>query len=324
MRKALVTEASGFIGRHLCHTLKQQGWHVTALARQKCDIECDVLVTGDLSGILPLDLCKGIDSVFHLAGIAHAFGLSAEEQSLYQQVNVDGTRHLLELVNESEVERVVYFSSIKAMGEVGQECVDETVLSDDNDAYGLSKLEAERLVLEFGQKTNRHVVCLRPCLVYGPGLKGNLLKMLSAIDRGRFPPIAPKNQKRSMVSIYDLVSLAIQVVDQEKANQQVFIVSDGEHYNTRRIHIAMCEGLQIKAPRYSLPNWLMFLFAKVGDFLKFIIRRNVPFDSVMWKRLNESACYKSDKLKDVLSWQASQTLESVISDIVSEYKSLQK
>ena len=129
----------------------------------------------------------GVDTVFHLAGKAHALSEVRKDEADYFSINVDGTRNVLEGVAAGEVRKVV-FSSVKAMGEESLACLDESVEARPTTAYGRSKLEAEQLALEYGQRAGLHVVCLRLPLVYGPGNKGNLFRMISAIDRGLFPP----------------------------------------------------------------------------------------------------------------------------------------
>ena len=123
MRRAQVTGATGFIGKQLCQTLQAKGVHVTALGRAQQHGPWDMFKTGDIAGILPLDLCAGIDTVFHLAGVAHAMKLPKSEEGIYQRVNVDGTSHLLDLIRESDVNSLVYFSSIKAMADPGERCL---------------------------------------------------------------------------------------------------------------------------------------------------------------------------------------------------------
>ena len=316
MRRALVTGATGFIGRQLCQTLQSKGVHVTALGREQQTGPWDVFKTGDIAGILPLDLCENIDTVFHLAGIAHAMKMPKSEQGCYQRVNVDGTSHLLELIRESEIKSLVYFSSIKAMADPGEECVDETFLEKPDDLYGRSKREAEEAVLAFGQRYGFHVSILRPTLVYGPSPKGNLARMIKAIQAGRFPPLNISSNRRSMVSVTDLIQAAMLVANHEHAKEQVYIVSDGQTYSTQDIYRAMCRALNTNPPRWSLPVWPLSLLARIGDGIGQLMGRPFAFNSEALRRLVGSACYRNDKLCS-LGWQPSQTLPDVLPEMVA-------
>lgn len=316
LQRALVTGATGFIGRQLCQTLQNNGVHVTALGRVAEDGPWDVFRSGDIAGILPLDLCEHIDVVFHLAGIAHAMKMPKSEEGIYQRVNVQGTAHLLDLIRESEVNALVYFSSIKAMADPGEACVDEGFLAKPTDPYGASKREAEEHVLAFGQCYGFHVSVLRPTLVYGPAPKGNLARMLSAIRAGRFPPLNIQTNKRSMVSVQDLINAAIIVAGHAQANGQVYIVSDGQAYSTRDIYLAMCRALNKKPPCWSLPIWPLSILATVGDAIGRLRGRPFVFNSEALRRLIGSACYRNIKLC-ALGWQPTQTLQDVLPEMVA-------
>lgn len=312
----LVTGATGFIGRQLCQHLKQSGHVVVASGRTAQDGPWDSFKPGDLAGILPGDLCDGIDVVYHLAGVAHAMQMARSQQDIYQRVNVDGTRHLLELVRESEVKSLVYFSSIKAMADPGNDCVDETFTEAPTDLYGLSKLHAEQNVLDLGRQSGFHVCCLRPTLVYGPNPKGNIMRMLSAIRRGRFPVFPEFNNRRSMVSVDDLVEAAALVANDPAANGQTYIVSDGQDYSTRRIYELMSTALKRPVPRYNWPVWPFHILAKLGDLAGKMAGRPFGFNSEAWHRLRGSACYQSDKLRHELGWRPQDTLETVLPAMV--------
>ncbi|WP_295884172.1 NAD-dependent epimerase/dehydratase family protein, partial [uncultured Thiohalocapsa sp.] len=202
----LVTGAGGFVGTALCRRLRADGHRVRALLRQPADGPWDERLTCDLgTDPLPVGLMDGIDGVFHLAGIAHVQDVAGISDAVYKQVNVAGTAALLDAAVTAGVRGFVYFSSIKAAAEPGERCVDETWDAWPADAYGRSKREAEALVLRAGREQGLHVCNLRPCLVYGPGVKGNLARLIEAVDRGRFPPLPELGNRRSMVGLDDLI-----------------------------------------------------------------------------------------------------------------------
>ena len=278
-KSVLVTGASGFIGRRLCTVLQEQGHHVVALGRHPQTGPWDEFRQGDLAGNLPKDVCDGIDSVFHLAGFAHAMRLPRGQQGIYQQINVEGTRALLARVRDSQVKRLVYFSSIKAMADPGEDCVDERFTQPPSDAYGLSKLNAEQAVLAFGVEHAVHVCCLRPTLVYGRNPKGNIQRMLQAIRQGRFPPLPRIDNRRSMISVNDLVAAALLASELPQANGKVYVA---------------------------------------GDAIGALSVRPAPFSSETLQRLFGSACYKNDRIVNELQWSARDSLEDVLPDMLAE------
>src|SRR2546426_7006349 len=155
------------------------------------------------------EVAAGCDIVYTLAGKAHALKEVRGDEDVYRAINTEGTRHVLEGAVAIGARAFVLFSSVKAMGEGGSRCLDESFDGQPETPYGRSKLEAERAVLEIGRRTGIHVTCLRFPLVYGPGDKGNLFRMIAAIDRGVFPPLPELGNRRSMVHVVDAVRAAV-------------------------------------------------------------------------------------------------------------------
>ena len=203
-----VTGAAGFLGRPLISRLLAEGVPVRCLCRPGAAggvppgtqaFEAALWDAGGLASGL-----RGCGTILHLAGKAHDLGLPDESE--FRHVNVEGTRMLLQAAQQAEVRTFIFVSSVKAMGEGGDLCLDEDAPAVPRSSYGVSKLEAERLVLEMGSKAGMHVTVLRLPLVYGQGLKGNLRAMLDAVKRGTFPPPPRIRNRRSLVSTEDVVN----------------------------------------------------------------------------------------------------------------------
>ncbi len=259
----------------------------------------------------------GVDGVFHLANVAHR-RLRGRQADAYWRIDVDGTEALLQAAVKSGVGRFVYFSSVKAMGDPGEEAVDETwnLLPEDRD--GLSKRAAEQRVLAAGEESGMHVCILRPTAVYGPGLdRGNLFRMLQALGRRRFPPIPEFGNRRSLVSLDDLVSAAWLAMDCPAANGRTYIVADGVEYSTRALYVAMCSALGIRVPSWCIPIGVLRLGAIVGDMLEYLSGCCMPFNSNAFLRLSGSACYRAERISVELGWQPEQNFFEVLPEIVS-------
>lgn len=310
MKRILVTGASGFIGRYLCAQLKQRGMYVRILSRRQLRGDWDECCVADLAtDDLPDNLLHGIDTIFHLAGYAHA--MASETDQRHWHTTVTGTEKLLALLDNSNVERIVYLSSIKAMGDPHNDCVDESFTLAPRDSYGRARQTAEQHILASAARHRLHACVLRPCLVYGNGVKGNLRAMVVAVRKGWFPPLAETNNRRSMVSVDDLVAAMLLVAENRRADGKIYIVADNEHYSTRRIYNIILAQLGKQSPRWNFPiSWLKLL-ASVGDLLYRFLRIRLPLNSEIRQRLLGSACYSSVKLQKELGWQPTQTLADV-------------
>lgn len=260
-------------------------------------------------------LLKGCETVFHLAGKAHDFG--QPDSSEFQSVNVEGTRSLLEAAERAGARVFVFVSSVKAMGEGGDECLDEGSLAFPRSPYGVSKLEAERLVLETGLRTGMHVSVLRLPLVYGPGLKGNLRAMLLAIRRGSFPPPPRLANRRSLTSVEDVSSAILLAATNPVAAGRTYIVTDGHPYSSRGIYDAMREALGLPPRAWAIPLWLLRAAAGAGDVASRVARRPMPLGRDVLSKLVGSAWYSNERIRRELGFEPATDLSAALPAIVS-------
>jgi UDP-glucose 4-epimerase len=317
-RRYLVTGAQGFIATALCCSLQARGHLVRAVIRHPGQGHWDESIHCDLGAKpLPAELMDGVDGVFHLAGIAHVQDIAGVPDAVYQRINVDATSALLDSAARRGVKGFVYFSSIKAAADPGPHCVDESWDAAPSDAYGRSKREAEQRVLAVGRATGMHVCNLRPCLVYGPGVKGNLARMIDAIERGVFPPLPEFNNRRSMVGLNDLIEAAWLAMNRREANGRTYIVSDGEPYSTRALFVAISRALGKPVPGWSIPSVVLRAGAAAGDLAARITDRPMPFSSAVLDRLRGSACYRSEQIRRQLGWQPRQTFADALPAIIA-------
>lgn len=313
----LVTGASGFIGKALCARIRQHGHRVKALLHTEASGPWDEFVSWDLCrSPLPEQLMTGVDGVFHCAGAAHFRGLSQQQQSALWQLNVDATGKLLDSAASSGVKRLVYFSSVQAAGKPGASCASESWQAVPDNLYGESKLAAEGLVQAIGQKYPMHTCILRPTLVYGPGVKGNLERMLRAIARGRMPPLPDSGMQRSMVALDNVVDAAWLAMNRDEANQRTYILCDATPYSTRQIYEAIHRALHRPLPRFTLPLSLFSLAGHIGDLGNKVSDNAMPWDSAAYERLFGNACYSAARLENELHWQPRSNFEQVLPSMI--------
>lgn len=319
INRCLVTGASGFVGRSLCSRLRNAGVHVRGMARRPAEGPWDEFIHFDLrQPVLDPALLSGVDTVFHLAGRAHVDTDSEADVAAHRILNTEGTRTILQAALTAGVQRFIYFSSVKAVGDPGEHLIDETFDDAPSGAYGRSKRAAESLVLDDDVQRRMHVVVLRPSLVYGPHMKGNLYTMLESIRNRRFPPIPDVGNRRSMVHVDDVAAAAMLAAVSPQAQGRVFILTDGQAYSSRRIYVAMCCALGREPPPWHVPAAVLRAAAVTGDFARAVGIHGWPLDSSAYRRLMGSAWYDSTRIRDELGWSSDRILEDALSAIGAE------
>ena len=254
--KVVVTGATGFIGSHLAPSLVGAGYEITGIVEtgmEKADAGI-CLFPADVSsgkGISP-ELFKA-DVVVHLAARNHVIKETASDPlAEYRRVNVEGTRNVVRAAATAGANLFVHLSSVKAVSEESRDILDEESPCEPKTPYGISKLESEQVVVEEASKADMRAVILRLPMVYGPGNKGNLPRMIRWADRGLpFPLVQPDNL-RSMVYVGNVVAAVIALLENyfsESAAQRTYIVKDDSDCSTRMIYSSICRALG-KAPRF--------------------------------------------------------------------------
>jgi UDP-glucose 4-epimerase len=315
----LVTGASGFIGAVLVCRLMADGRFVRSLVRRDPGRRMpgnEVLRADLAAGPLSPEALKGIGTVFHLAGRTHALSEVDVDEAEYRRINVDGTRHLLAACREAGIGRFVFFSSVKAAGEGGSECLDESMEPRPTTAYGRTKLEAEHLVIDHATRFGVHAVCLRLPMVYGPGNKGNIHRMIDWVARGHFPPLPEVGNRRSIVHVDNAVEAACLAAVHPAASGQTYIVADGRPYSSRELYEIICKGLGKAIPGWSVPLPVLRGLARAGDVIGRMRGRRFFFDSDALEKLIGSAWYSSEKISRELKYRPSVTFEEALPELI--------
>jgi len=314
LKRCLVTGASGFVGKELCEQLQRNGIFVRALLRHN--------QSGPWSETVPCDLTSfeqsskkifsDIDTIFYLASISHN-SASPEE---YDFFNVKLCLRFAESAIQHGVKNFIYVSSTKAMAEPHKKIVDEKFLDWPEDHYGISKRKAEEGLLALTGFD--HLVIIRPCLIYGKGVKGNILSMLKLIEKGIFPPLPETGANRSMVSVRDVASALILSATTSTANRNIYLITDGIDYSVKEIENAMRHALHKKARSWYIPEKLLIALASIGDLLKKVLGR-FPFNSGVLHKLLGAARYSSEKIQKELGWRPTENFLKVLPEIVDDF-----
>lgn len=263
-----VTGANGFVGSALVGVLAESGHVVRALVRRAETIPGASGVVTHVIGDLRDDRAlgpalEGADAVIHLAARAHVMDETATDpDAAFREANVAVTESVARIAEQAGVRRLVYLSSIKVNGE---RTTDRPFRAADlpapHDAYARSKLQAEELLR--GLAGTLRVCIVRPPLVYGPGVKGNMLRLLGLVWRGVPLPFGSIRNRRSIVSVANLSSFLERCAVDERADSQTFLVADAAPISTADMIRHIAAGLGRPARLLPVPAGALRLAAAV-------------------------------------------------------------
>lgn len=266
--KVLVTGSSGFVGRHVVEHLKVLNVPFSITTRKSFQI-------GDPSShFIPAidrgtdwgEALSGVGVVIHCAARVHVMNeLTEEPLALYRETNAEGTLNLARQASRAGVKRFIFISSIKVNGESSApgKPFRNTDPHSPKDCYGLSKSEAESRLLELSEETGLEVVIIRPGLIYGPGVKANFSALMNLVSKGFPLPFGCFTNKRSLVSIDNLVDLIFTCLDHPKAVNEVFLVSDDHDVSTSNIVRELAKALGKPTWQLYIPVWCYTAAGKV-------------------------------------------------------------
>ena len=297
--KALVTGATGFIGLKLIKSLEDCGYSIRILSRNN-NLDYDTAICDLQNEKIPESALDSVDVIFHLAGHAHDLASDSIQEKIYYDVNLGGTVKLIKIAVQKKVRQFIYVSSVKAGGVPGfGVCASENDQGEPEGIYGKTKREAELKLLKIGEESDIYLSIIRPSLVYGPNVKGNLQLMLSGIKKGWFLPLPETNNKISMIHVDDLVRAILLVADDDRANGEIFIATDGTPYSSREIYNFMCSALGKPNPKWSVPKSFFDMASLINPRIRYKLNK-----------LLGDKCYSSAKL-EALGFKAKKSLKDM-------------
>ncbi|GAB2876880.1 UDP-glucose 4-epimerase family protein [Microbulbifer echini] len=296
--RVLLTGASGFVGCTLLPALRDKGYKVLPVYRQP--VEGGFQIQGLDAQIDWSAALEGVSVVIHTAARVHVMQESATDPlAEFRKVNVDGTLQLAQQAAASGVKRFIFLSSIKVNGEstAGQSSFSALDDCHPEDPYAVSKKEAEDALLALAEETGLEVVIIRPPLVYGPGVKANFQSMMVWLQKGIPLPLGSIENRRSLVSVYNLIDLITVCIDHPKAKNQIFLVSDDRDMSITELLTCLSTALQCRARLLPVPkSVLVFMLSLFG-------KRAVA------DRLCGSLQVDIVKTKELLGWKPAVTVE---------------
>lgn len=309
-----VTGASGFIGGALLKSISSDRKYVVrAIYRSSPALildNCKAFVCGALDAQTDFSTAlDGVDVVVHCAARVHVMSESASDpMTEFRAANVVATENLARTAARCGAKRFIFISSIKVNGEATPFGIPYHAddLAAPADPYGLSKLEAENALKLIAAETGMDVVIIRPVLVYGPGVKANFRNMMKWLSKGAVLPFGAINNRRSLVSLYNLTDFIRVCLTHPAAANRIFLVSDGEDVSTTQLLTKMARALGRRARLIPVPSVLLVAAAALLN------------KKSLSQRLCGNLQVDIDKNRALLGWSPKMTLDEGIK-LTAEY-----
>lgn len=305
--RLLLTGATGFVGNAVLQAAEARGHQVIPVIRNSSPDTLASALRYVISGVEHQlhwqKILNGVDAVVHAAAVVHQVdGRNLIQLSDYYRVNVEGTMRLARQAAASGVRRFVFLSTVKVNGEFTTPGKPFTAEGFPNPlcAYGLSKQEAEKRLLELAQETAMEIVIIRPPLVYGPGVKANFLAMMQWLNRALPLPLGGIDNRRSLVALDNLTDLILTCLSHPAAANQVFLVSDDQDLSTPELLRRLCRALGRPDRLLPIPEYWLRLGARLLGC------------STMARRLCDSLQVDIGKTKLMLGWVPPVTVDEAL------------
>ena len=313
MKTVLVTGATGFVGRELCRTLLERGYRVRAAVRSTSaalssgDIEAREI--GDIATFSDWDsLVAGVDHVIHAAARVHVMNdVASDPLAEFRAVNTGPSAELATAAARAKVSRFVFLSTIKVLGE--KTTTDDFSASTEPapvDPYAVSKQEAENAVIAATEDSSMTCTIIRPTLIYGAGVRGNLQRVLALLRRGIPLPLAAVANRRSLLALQNLVDLIVVCLEHENAANQVFLAADDSPISTPQLFHALGQHIGRKPRLFPFPVSLLRVFGT-------LVGKSAEVD-----RLCGDLAVDTSHTKRTLGWEPSVTTVEGLRSVVAE------
>jgi nucleoside-diphosphate-sugar epimerase len=293
MKQILITGINGFVGTNFTNSWSKNHklFGLDINQPDKEGVECTF--GWDNLGKLP-----SVDAIVHLAGKAHDTKNQSVAQS-YFDINTGLTQRIFDFFIQSDAKTFVFFSSVKAAADsVPGDLLTEDVVPAPVGPYGESKIRAEEYILNYMKRDPRakekNIYILRPCMIHGPGNKGNLNLLYSVVSKGIPWPLGAYENLRSFCSIDNISFVVEQLIVKEGIESGIYHVGDDEPISTNELIRLISESVGKRSHIWRLPKGLMNVAASIGGVL------HLPLDKIRLRKLTENYIVSNDKIKRAL------------------------
>jgi nucleoside-diphosphate-sugar epimerase len=279
MHNIIITGASGFVGQHLSLFFESQGVAVQRLSMREND--------------WANQLDTETKALIHLAGKAHDTQNTAAEKD-YFDINTGLTQQLFDLYLKSSITDFIYFSSVKAAADVVEEVLFEDITCTPQTPYGKSKLQAEDYLLQQKLPAGKRLFILRPCMIHGPGNKGNLNLLYQVVSKNIPYPLGKFKNERSFLSIDNLNFIVQSILSNKTIPSGIYNLADDDFVSTNELIQIIAHSQNKKSKIWNIPKAGIHFLARLGDFL------HLPLNSERLKKLTENYRVSNLKIKTAL------------------------
>lgn len=292
-----ITGSTGFVGQNLINYLKSvDGFHFLLTTRQQ---------------LAQPEINDDVYAVIHLAGKAHDLKVSKDPNEYYD-VNFELTKKLYDRFLQSKADKFIFISSVKAAADHVEGTLTENYAANPTTDYGRSKLMAENYIKSKVLPAGKSYYILRPCMIHGPGNKGNLNLLYQVIKKGIPYPLGAFDNKRSFLSIENLCFVIKELLIQTDIAPGIYNVSDDKPISTKELVKLISTQLGLRAKLWNVNAKLIKMLARAGDWLMF------PLNTDKLNKLTENYVVENHKIKNALRKDLPvETVEGIIRTINS-------
>jgi nucleoside-diphosphate-sugar epimerase len=277
MNKIFITGSGGFVGTNIILNFKK----IFSFFTYTYNIDNKIFIDND------------IDIVMHFAGKAHDLK-NVSNSSEYYQVNTELTKLLFNAFLASNAKVFITLSSVKAVADEFEGVLTEDHIPSPNTHYGKSKLLAEQYIISKHIPDDKRVYILRPCMIHGPGNKGNLNLLYKLVSKGIPWPLGSFENKRSFCSIDNLMFVIKELIDCEDVPSGVYNVADDKALSINDVISIFAESKNRKPKIWNVPKGLIHAFSKLGNVFR------LPLTTERLQKLTESYVVSNQKIKSVI------------------------
>ena len=280
MSEIIVTGATGFVGKNLLNYLGASRSIKTLTRAEVYDFNVTYL--------------NNANTVIHLAGKAHDLKRSPRSAEYYQ-INFELTCKLYDAFLLSDAKKFIFMSSVKAVADSVEGILNEDAIPEPKTDYGKSKLMAEQYIRSRELPEGKSYYILRPCLVHGPGNKGNLNLLYQFVKKGIPYPLAGFDNRRSFLSVDNLCFIIKELIERDDIPLGVYQVADDEALSTNTVVMVLANSLNLKSHLWKIKPSMVTILAKIGDWL------HLPLTTNRLSKLTESYVVDNKKIKQALN-----------------------
>lgn len=295
----LITGTTGFIGKKFLNSINNDRYNISLLSRKKIsDYKTFICDLGEND--IPSEAFNNIDIVFHLAGYAHDIKNKKNESYLNEKINFEASINIINKSIVSGVKKFVYISSTKAQDvEINDQIKDQKKHMQITNFYGRSKKKVEDYLCEKCSSITMKYLIIRPALVYGPGVKGNLRTLVNIFKMFWFPPLPKTGNCKSMVHVDDLIDSINFLVNNKCCENDIFTITDGECYSARDIYEILSTVFNRRILKISIPMYLFNLMGFIIPGLSEKINKMFASEFYSSKKIEELGFIAQKKLIDI-------------------------